>query len=110
MEQAVEASSLAQDKRSMFEQWSLRDRRVSKALSPLVSDERNGMYFEVYRVPEIHLTAILRSGGDWRWHFCSADGSVEVTSGSYPTEAACISAIDMLRGGAGDADLLRSKS
>lgn len=99
----------AEEKRPVIERWGLLDRRPSKALPPMVSYELSGMYFEVYQVPETHLTAILRSGGDWRWHFCTSDGCVEVTSGSYPTETACISAIDILRGGAGNADLLPVK-
>lgn len=69
-------------------------------------DELSGMYFEVYRVPEAHLTAILRSGGDWQWRLCASDGRVEVTGSSYPTELSCIAAINILRGGAGNADLL----
>lgn len=97
---SVEPIVRAEERRPVIEQWDLRDTRPSKALPSMVSDELSGMYFEVYRAPETHLTAILRSGGDWRWHFCTSDGCVEVTSGSYPTETACISAIDILRAGA----------
>jgi uncharacterized protein YegP (UPF0339 family) len=103
----VSSLTLAEDTRPLIEQWGLRDRRPPKSLPPVASNELSGMYFEVYQVPETHLTAILRSGGDWRWRFCASDGCVEATSGSYATEAACISAIDMLRNGAGNADLLR---
>jgi len=65
-----------------------------------------GMYFEIYQVPETHLTAILRGGGDWRWRFCSSDGQVQVTSGSYVSRKACVAAIHILRGGASTAELI----
>lgn len=104
--ESIEPLEQAEIKVPVIEQWGLRERRPPKSAPPMASRNLNGMYFEVYQVPERHLTAILRSGGDWRWHFCTTDGRVEVTSGSYPTESACISAIDILRGGASDADLL----
>lgn len=97
---AVDPSDARKDILPVMEQWESRERRPARALFPLVSR----MYFEVYQVPEVAFTAILRGGGEWRWRFCTSAGRVEVTSGSYPTEAACISAIDILREGAGTAD------
>lgn len=102
---SVEANSLAEIGLPIMEQWGLRERRPARTLFPPVSNDFGGMYFEAYQVPEVRFTAILRGGGDWRWRFCASDGRVEVTSGSYPSEAACIAAIDILRGGAGTADL-----
>ena len=90
---SVETAAAPEMTLPVIEQWGLRSRRPPKALPPLKSDTLSGMYFEVYRVPETHLTSILRSGGGWCWRLCAADGCVEVTSGSYPTEAACVQSI-----------------
>ncbi|MET0376445.1 MAG: hypothetical protein ABW128_19600, partial [Rhizorhabdus sp.] len=78
-DRSADAVDLAEDGRPLIEQWGLRNRRPPKSLPPIASDELSSMYFEVYRVPETHLTAILRSGGDWRWRFCTSDGCVEAT-------------------------------
>lgn len=72
----------------------------------MVTTNEVAMYFETYQVPETHLTAILRSGGDWRWRLCSSDGQVQVISGSYVTHKACIAAIHILRGSAGTAEMI----
>jgi uncharacterized protein YegP (UPF0339 family) len=100
----VEQGGAGEDSPPIMEQWGLRERRPARPLLPPVSNDVEGMYFEVYQVPEVAFTAILRGGGEWRWRLCSSEGSVAVASGSYPTEAACISAIDILRGSAGTAD------
>lgn len=62
-------------------------------------------YFEVYRADRVTLTSILFSGGDWRWRFCAADGTVVAASEGYRTEHDCAAAVAALRGGAGTAEV-----
>lgn len=66
------------------------------------------MYFEVYRTEEVCLTSILRSGGEWRWRFCSSNGAVQASSSAYAKEKDCLAAVDALRSGARVAELRQS--
>lgn len=60
-------------------------------------------YFEIYRAERVALTSMLFSGDDWRWRFCSADGTPIATSAGYASEGACAAAVAALRGGAASA-------
>ncbi|NML04161.1 DUF1508 domain-containing protein [Sphingomonas sp. G-3-2-10] len=60
-------------------------------------------YFEIYRAERVSLTAILFSGGDWRWRFCSASGQSIAVSSGYASQRACEAAVSALRSGAGAA-------
>lgn len=60
-------------------------------------------YFEIYRAERVNLTAILFSGGDWRWRFCASDGKPIASGGGYVTEQACVDAVAALRDGASSA-------
>ncbi|WP_375195874.1 YegP family protein [Sphingobium sp.] len=44
---------------------------------------------------------------DWRWRFCTADGHVRASSGSYSNAKDCRDAIDALRRTAGGARVRR---
>lgn len=59
--------------------------------------------FEIYRAEWVSLTSILFSGGDWRWRFHSAAGTILVNSEGYNSEAACRAAITALQNHAGAA-------
>lgn len=99
------AAPLGNGDLGVIEHWGLRSRRGPRPLAAKIVTDHGGMYFEIYQVPEVNLTAILRSGGDWYWSFCSSDGRVQVTSESYASRQACAEAVDILRGGASDADM-----
>lgn len=64
-----------------------------------------GAYFEIYRADRVRLTSVLFSGEDWRWRFCSSDGSVLASGGGFGTVSDCRAAVDALRAGAGAAIL-----
>ena len=72
-----------------------------------VSNDLSPPYFDIFRAQEKSLTTILRTGGDWRWRFCTANGAVLAAGGGYKTEAACVDAVDALRQSAGSAEIRR---
>lgn len=72
-----------------------------------VSNDLSPPYFDIFRAQEKSLTTILRTGGDWRWRFCTANGAVLAAGGGYKTEAACVEAVDSLRQSAGSAEIRR---
>jgi uncharacterized protein YegP (UPF0339 family) len=72
-----------------------------------VSNDLAPPYFDIFRAPEKSLTTILRTGGDWRWRFCTANGAVLAAGGGYKTEHACVEAVDALRQAAGSAEIRR---
>ena len=59
--------------------------------------------FEIYRAERVSLTSILFSGGDWRWRFRSAAGTILVNSEGYSSERACRAAVTALQNNAGSA-------
>ena len=54
-------------------------------------------YFEVYRGEEKSLTSTIHCGGDWRWRFCSPNGTILAEAAGYRSEVECRAAIDTLR-------------
>lgn len=59
--------------------------------------------FEIFRTEWVSLTSTLHSGGDWRWRFRSASGSILVNSEGYASERACRAAVAALQNNAGSA-------
>lgn len=96
------AADLPEDVSSALMSLALPRTAVSHATAP------GQAYFEVYRADRVSLTSILFSGGDWRWRFCAADGSLIAASEGYRNERACADAVAALRGGAGAAEVRHS--
>lgn len=72
-----------------------------------VSNDLSPPYFDIFRAQEVNLTTVLRTGGDWRWRFCTASGAVLAAGAGYRTENACVAAVDALRQAAGSAEIRR---
>lgn len=65
-----------------------------------VSNDVDGMYFEITRTPKAVFATMLRGGGEWRWQLYAADGALQASSASYETKFQCLAAVDALRVGA----------
>lgn len=68
-----------------------------------VSNDHAEPYFEIYRVMPAHMLAKRAGPEDWRWRFCTADGHVRASGGSFTNAKDCRDAIDALRRTAGRA-------
>ena len=59
--------------------------------------------FEIFCTERVSLTSTLYSGGDWRWRFRSAAGTILVNSEGYTSERSCRAAVTALQDHAGSA-------
>lgn len=76
------------------------DFATSRSIPLRVSNDVEGMYFEIRRSSETVLTTMLRGGGAWRWDLFAADGALQASSAAYETKLQCLAAVDALRVGA----------
>ena len=54
-------------------------------------------HFDIYRVDQVRLTAMLFGGGDWHWRLTDHAGTILADCGGYRNQRDCLAAVEALR-------------